>query len=82
MKASGTGGRLRVAWLGPSAQQVMALSADTCLGHFDVTARLGEGGLCQVWQAIDTQLGRQVALTVSPEGFTWLYPSFPTNELR
>ena len=35
----------------------MPLSAGTCLGHYDVTALLGEGGMGQVWQATDTQLG-------------------------
>ena len=37
--------------------QIMPLSAGTCLGHYDVTALLGEGGMGQVWQATDTQLG-------------------------
>ena len=37
----------------------MTLSAGTSIGHYDVTALLGEGGIGQVWQATDTQLKRQ-----------------------
>ncbi len=47
----------------------MSLSPGTRLGHYDVTALLGEGGMGQVWQATDTQLNRQVALKILSDAF-------------
>ena len=42
----------------------MALAVGSRLGHYDVTALIGEGGMGQVYQATDTKLKRQVALKV------------------
>ena len=39
----------------------MALQVGSRLGHYEVTALIGEGGMGQVYQATDTKLNRQVA---------------------
>ena len=44
----------------------MALTSGARLGHYDVTALLGEGGMGQVWRATDTQLNRHVAQKKAP----------------
>ena len=47
----------------------MSLSVGARLGHYEVTAKLGEGGMGEVWEATDTKLNRQVALKILPEAF-------------
>ena len=47
----------------------MALNVGSRLGHYQVTALIGEGGMGQVYQATDTKLNRQVALKILPEAF-------------
>ena len=47
----------------------MPLDVGARLGHYAVTAKLGEGGMGEVWEATDTKLNRQVALKILPEAF-------------
>ena len=42
----------------------MALSPGSRLGPYEVTAKIGQGGMGEVYRARDTKLGRDVALNM------------------
>jgi serine/threonine protein kinase len=48
----------------------MSLTLGTRLGVYEVIAKIGEGGMGEVYQARDTTLDRDVGLKVLPEAFT------------
>jgi serine/threonine-protein kinase len=45
----------------------MALERGVRLGPYELTGRIGAGGMGEVWRAVDTSLGRPVAIKVLPD---------------
>jgi hypothetical protein len=48
----------------------MPLSRGQKLLHFTLVDKIGEGGMGEVWKAVDTTLDREVAIKVLPEAFS------------
>src|SRR5262245_50816838 len=48
----------------------MSLSPGSRFGSFEVVAKLGEGGMGEVFRARDTRLNRNVAVKVLPAAFS------------
>jgi serine/threonine protein kinase len=47
----------------------MSLTKGTRVGPYEVLAAIGTGGMGEVYRAIDTTLGRHVAIKVLPDAF-------------
>jgi eukaryotic-like serine/threonine-protein kinase len=49
------------------------LAVGACLGPYRIESKLGEGGMGEVFRAIDTRLGRAVAIKIAHERFSSLF---------
>ena len=47
----------------------MTIAPGNRLGSYEITGKLGEGGMGEVWRVRDTKLGREAAIKVLPPGF-------------